>query len=89
MAQTFRGEKIADDTILAKTRLETSTYTGGAQVKLSPTQLEALKSICKEHNFNASTFLREAIDTYIDIFPYRSKLKRHRRLLRALVDKLS
>lgn len=61
----------------------------GFNVKFTATQKEALKNILREHNMNASTFIREAMDFYIDLFPYRQKLAAHRRLVRALLDKLS
>jgi len=68
---------------------KTESTTDGAQVKLTPSQQVAIKAICKEHNLKVSTLIREALDNYIDLFPYREKLSRHRRLLRDLIDKLS
>ena len=65
---------------------ESESKTEGCQVKLSPTQKEALKNICKEHNLNASTILREALDFYIELFPYRSKLEKHRKNIRWFLD---
>ena len=60
----------------------TESLTDGAQVKLTPTQKQALLNICNEHDLKASTILREALDFYIDLFPYRKKLQKHRRWLR-------
>lgn len=57
-------------------------------VKFTPTQKEALKNILKEHNMQASTFLREAMDFYIGIFPLRDKIKRHKSILRELLSRL-
>ena len=65
------------------------SYTSGAQVKLTPTQLAAVKHICKEHNLNASTLIREALDFYIDLYPYREKIRRHHRMLRELCKNLA
>jgi len=56
----------------------------GFTVKFTPTQKQALKNIMREHNIQASTFLREAMDVYIEIFPYRDKIKRHKGLLNDL-----
>jgi len=61
----------------------------GFNVKFTPTQKEALKNIIKEHNMSASTFLREAMDFYIDLFPYREKILAHRRFLRDFLNRLA
>ena len=61
----------------------------GFTVKFTPTQKQALKNIMREHNIQASTFLREAMDVYIEIFPYRDKIKRHKGLLNDLLSRLS
>ena len=63
--------------------------TSGTQVKLTPSQLEAVKSICREHGMDASTFLRDALDFWVDLFPYRAKLENHHRFIRAMLDRLS
>jgi GH24 family phage-related lysozyme (muramidase) len=63
--------------------------TDGAQVKLTPTQKEALRSICAEHNIGMSTFLRDALDAYIELFPFRDKIAKNKQLLRALLNSLS
>ena len=68
---------------------DSESKTEGCQVKLSPTQKEALKNICKEHNLNASTILRDALDSYIDLFPYRSKLKKYHRDIRRFLEILA
>lgn len=65
---------------------DSESKTEGCQVKLSPTQKEAIKNICKEHNLNASTFLRDALDSYIGLFPYRSKLKKYRLDIRRFLE---
>jgi len=61
----------------------------GFNVKFTPTQKQALQNILKEHNIKASTFLREAMDVYIEIFPFREKIRRHKRLLNDLLSRLS
>ena len=61
----------------------------GFNVKFTPTQKQAIKSIIKEHNMNASSFIREAMDFYIGLFPYREKIEKNQRLLKALLDKLA
>lgn len=61
----------------------------GFNVKFTPAQKQALKNIMKEHDIKASTFLREAVDVYIEIFPFRNKIKRHGGLLKSLLSRLS
>ena len=68
---------------------KTESKTDGVLAKFSPTQKEAIKAICREHNLNASTFLREALDFYIDLFPFRNKIKRHGDFLRETLSRLS
>ena len=63
--------------------------TAGTQVKLTPSQLEAIKSICREHGMDASTFLREALDFWLDLFPYQQKLKKHHRFIRSVLERLT
>ena len=67
---------------------KTESKTDGVQAKFSPTQKEAINSICKEHNLKASKFLREALDFYIDLFPYRNKIKRHGDFIRETLSRL-
>ena len=55
--------------------------TDGSTVKLTPTQKEALRAICKEHNISVSTFIGDALDAYIEIFPHREKIRRHKKTL--------
>lgn len=61
----------------------------GFNVKFTPTQKQALQNILREHNIKASTFLREAMDVYIEIFPFREKIRRHKGLLNDLLSRLS
>ncbi len=61
----------------------------GYNVKFTPTQKEALKNIFREHNVKASSFIRDAMDFYIGIFPYREKLSRHRDFLTDFLKRLS
>lgn len=63
--------------------------TSGHSVKLTPTQKQAVDSICREYGMPISTFLREALDAYIDLFPYRKKLAKHRRMIREIRKNLT
>ncbi|WP_419663205.1 uncharacterized protein Dvar_36180 [Desulfosarcina variabilis str. Montpellier] len=56
---------------------KTESRTAGSQVKLTPTQKQALESICRENGVGVSTFIAQALDCYIELFPYKEKLKRH------------
>lgn len=60
---------------------KTESRTDGSQVKLTATQKEALKSICKEQNISISSFIADALETYIQIFPYKNKIQKHKDLL--------
>ena len=60
----------------------------GIFAKFTPTQKEALKNIMKEHHVKASTFLVEAMDIYIEIFPLKEKIARHKDVLIDLIDRL-
>jgi hypothetical protein len=64
-------------------------FVGGFQVKVTPTQKEAIRKICIENGLDLSTFGREAVDCFIDLFPYKDKIKKHHRLLRQVLDGLS
>ena len=68
---------------------KTESCTSGHHVKLTPTQKQAVESICKEYGMPVSAFLREALDAYIDLFPYREKLIKHRRMLREILNNLT
>lgn len=57
---------------------KTESLTDGHQVKLTPTQKQAIISICREHNVPISTFLRNALDLYLELFPYRDKVFAHK-----------
>lgn len=63
--------------------------TEGSQVKLTPTQKVAIKKICEEFGYDISAFIRDALDSWIDLFPYKRKMERHRRLIRSILDRLS
>jgi hypothetical protein len=58
----------------------------GIQVKLSPGQKEAVRKICSENNMDMSTFAREAVSVFIDLWPYREKIQKHHRTLRGLLE---
>ena len=64
-------------------------FIDGIQAKLTPSQKEALRKICIEHGMDMSTLARDAITAYIDLFPYKDKIDRHRRLLRHVLDGLT
>lgn len=63
--------------------------TDGAQVKLTPTQKAALASICREEGIGVSTFIAQALDCYIEIFPYRHKIKKHHDTILSLLESMS
>jgi GH24 family phage-related lysozyme (muramidase) len=67
---------------------KTESRTDGSQVKLTPTQKQALQSICREHNIGVSTFISDALDHFIEIFPYREKIKRHKSWIKDFVKLL-
>lgn len=64
------------------------SYNDGHQVKLTPTQKQALQNIANEHGIKISTFLREALDTYLELFPYREKIIKHKNLIQNLLKSL-
>ena len=64
-------------------------FLDGIQAKLTTSQKEALRSICAGNGMDMSTFARDAISFYIDLWPYREKIQRHHRLLRSICSKLS
>ena len=68
---------------------KSESRTEGSQVKLTATQKEALKSICKEQNMSISSFIADALETYIQIFPYKEKIKRHKDVLLNILDKFT
>jgi hypothetical protein len=61
----------------------------GVQAKLTPSQKEAIRQICHENGLDMSAFARDAITAYLDLFPYKEKIERHRRLLREILHRLS
>ena len=64
-------------------------FLDGIQAKLTPGQKEAIRMICLEHGMDMSTFARDAITSYVDLFPYKKKIEKHHRLLRLVLDGLS
>jgi len=76
----------------AKTESVGGSSTGkntSINVQFTPTQKVALKAIIDEHNLKASTFIREMVDTYIDLFPFQRKIKRHKTVIADLLKSLS
>ncbi|MCK5605982.1 hypothetical protein KAR91_29055 [Candidatus Pacearchaeota archaeon] len=63
--------------------------TSSINVQFTPTQRQALLNILKEHNIKASTFIREMVDTYIELFPYREKIKNHKKTLIEILKSFS
>ena len=61
----------------------------GILAKFTPTQIEALKNIMKEHNVKGSTFLREDMDTYIELFPFKDKIQKHKEFIITMLRNLS
>ena len=64
-------------------------FIDGVQAKLTPSQKEAFRKLCLENGMDMSTLARDAISYYLDLFPYKDKIDRHRRLLRQVLDGLS
>ena len=46
--------------------------------KLTASQQIAIKAICNEHNMPVSGFIYDAVENWIDFFPYRKILKHHK-----------
>ena len=67
---------------------QSESKTDSLTMKLTPTQKEALKNIARERNIGASSFIQEAMDIYIHIYPFREKLQRHHDLLINLLSSL-
>ena len=88
MGLTFSKSTIQNINIYRESP-KNESCTSGHHVKLTPTQKQAIESICREHGISVSAFLREALDAYIDLFPYRDKLIRHRRMIREIVENLT
>ena len=66
-----------------------SGKTSSINVQFTPTQKQALLNIFKEHNIKASTFIREMVDTYIELFPYREKIRNHKETLIKILESFS
>ena len=67
---------------------DNESRTDNLNFKLTASQKIAIKKICNEHNISVSTFIYDAVESYVELFPFKDKLGRHRRLLRDLVEKL-
>lgn len=67
---------------------KSESRTDGSQVKLTPTQKQAIQSICKEQGINVSAFIYDALDSHIEFFPYKNKIKRHKQLLLNMLKSL-
>lgn len=67
---------------------KTESKTDQAVGKISPTQRVAIRAICLEHNIKEAAFVRDAIDTHIELFPYKEKIKEHKELLISFLDNL-
>ena len=65
---------------------KTESKTEGSQVKLTAMQKEALKSICAERGVGMSTFISEAFETYIELYPFKEKIRRNRKVLIDLLN---
>ena len=89
MSLTFSKNTIENIIIYRESAEKESIGDDGFNVKFTPTQKQAIKGIIKEHNMSASTFLREAMDFYIDMFPYRKKIKKHHRFLRSVLERIA
>jgi len=69
--------------------VKTESRTDMAGVKLTPTQKAALTAICKESGIGVSTFIAQALDAWIELYPYQYKLVKHRDTLLAVLQSLS
>jgi len=67
---------------LFRTSAVNDSRTSEANCKLTQTQKEVIRDLCREHNVAVSRFIYDALSLYIDIFPYREKFVQHRRWLR-------
>lgn len=85
----FNGTTIQQVNIYRQAPGSGEKITDGIQAKLTPSQKEAIRRICSENGMDMSTFARDAITSYIDLFPYKEKIERHHRLLRLVLDGLS
>lgn len=85
----LEGNTIRDIKIYREAPEAGEKFLDGVQAKLTYSQKEALRRICHDHNIDMSAFARDAISAYIDLFPYKEKIERHRRVLRSVLDGLS
>lgn len=68
---------------------KTESRTDSASVKLTATQKAALTAICNEAGIGVSTFIAQALDAWIELYPFQYKLVKHRDMLLALLKSLS
>jgi hypothetical protein len=85
----IEGGTVRDIKIYRESADAGEKFLDGIQAKLTYAQKEAVRRICHDNGLDMSAFARDAISAYIDLFPYKEKFERHRRVLRAVLDGLS
>ena len=85
----LEGNTIRDIKIYREAPESGEKFLDGIQAKLTYSQKEAVRRICHDNGMDMSTFARDAISAYIDMFPYKEKIERHRRALRAVLESMS
>lgn len=63
--------------------------TGKYTVSLTDTQKTILKELCFEANIGVSTFIGQALENYLKLYPFRDKLHRHGDFLVETLKRLS
>jgi hypothetical protein len=85
----LEGNTIRDIKIYRESPEAGDKFLDGIQAKLTYSQKEAVRRICHDNGMDMSTFARDAIGAYIDLFPYKDKFEKHRRVLRSILDSLA
>lgn len=85
----LEGNTIRDIKIYREAPEAGEKFLDGVQAKLTYSQKEALRRICHDNGMEMSTFARDAISAYIDLFPFKAKIEKHRDVLIAVLDRLS
>lgn len=85
----FDGATIQNVNIYRNALAGGEKFLEGVNAKLTASQKEALRGICNDHGMDMSAFARDAITFYLDLFPYKDKIEKHKRLLRQIVGELS
>ena len=84
----LNGNTIKQLTIYEQAK-KTESKNGQVAIKVTPTQKTAIEALVKEYGFDAtSTFLRQMLDCFLEYFPYRGKMVRHKKVLMDLLNSL-